>query len=113
MADVSLSQGSERRRNPRKILSRPAVLGHPQRGREAAWFTDLSLDGAFMRSDWKDLPAFTAVEVTVTFGGEARAIREYRLPATVMRSTNDGFGIRFQRLDMESYSALLDLLYTG
>jgi hypothetical protein len=59
------------------------------------------------------VPTFTAVEVTVTLStGESQQIREYRLPATVARSTDDGIGIRFDQLDVESYGALLDLLYS-
>ena len=113
MENAKSSRGTERRENPRKRITRPAVLTHARLGPQAGWITDVSLDGAFVRSEIQDIPAFTAVEVTVTTSsGEERKVTEYRLPATVARTSEDGVGIRFDSLDMESYSALLDLLYT-
>jgi hypothetical protein len=113
MEQVNPGRNAERRDNPRKSIRRPAVLIHARLGAQAGWITDVSLEGAFVRSDWRDVPVFTAVEVTITLpSGEERKAREYRLPATVARATEDGIGVRFSRLDMESYSALLDLLYS-
>lgn len=113
MEQASPVRGAERRENPRKTITRPAVLNHARLGPHVGWMTDVSLEGAFVRSDWHDLPTFTAVEVLVTLkGGEERKVREYRLPATVARATEDGIGVRFGKLNMESYSALLDLLYS-
>jgi hypothetical protein len=114
MEQASPARGAERRENPRKTITRPAVLNHARLGPHAGWITDVSLEGAFVRSDWGDLPTFTAVEVLVTLeSGEEHKVKEYRLPATVARSTEDGIGVRFGNLDMESYSALLELLYSN
>ncbi len=113
MENANSARGAERRENPRKNVTRPAVLTNSRLGSQAGWITDVSLDGAFVRSDWRDVPTFTAVEVTVTLStGEERKVKEYRLPATVARTTEEGMGVRFESLDMESYSALLDMLYT-
>jgi hypothetical protein len=113
MENVNLPRGVERRENPRKSITRPAVLNPARLGPHAGWITDVSLDGAFVRSDCHDIPTFSTVEVTVTLSTSGgRKVREYRFPATITRSTQDGIGIRFDSLNMESYSALLDLLYT-
>jgi hypothetical protein len=113
MEQAGPTRGAERRENPRKTITRPAVLNHARLGPHVGWITDVSLEGAFVRSDWNDLPTFTAVEVLVTLqNGEQRKVNEYRLSATVARATKDGIGIRFDKLNMESYSALLDLLYS-
>jgi len=114
MENVNVTQAAERRDNPRIRVTRPVVLNHAKLGVEAGWIKDVSLDGAFVQSEWKDLPTFTAVNLTVTLStGEERTIREYRLPATVARCTEDGVGVKFEHLNMESYSALLDLLYSS
>lgn len=112
MEQVSPVGSPERRQNPRKTVTRPAVINRARFGPQAGWITDVSLEGAFVRSDWQDVPTFTAVEVTVTLSNEeSHQVKEYRLPATVARSTGEGIGIRFEQLDVESYSALLDLIY--
>lgn len=114
MENVHVTREAERRGSPRVRVARPVVLNHAQLGVEAGWIKDVSLDGAFVKSNWKDLPTFTAVNLTVTLKtGAQRKIKEYRLPATVAHCTEDGVGIKFDRLDMESYSALLDLLYSN
>ena len=114
MEDVNVTRDSERRDNPRIRVTRPVVLHHAKFVAEAGLIRDISLDGAFVESDWRNLPTFTAVELTVTLrSGEQRIIKEYRLPATVARCTEDGFGVKFNHLDMEAYSALLDLLYSN
>jgi len=113
MENVSTTRATNRRDNPRINVTRPVVINHTQKGVEAGWIRDVSLDGAFVQSDWKDLPTFTAVDISVTLStGEERKVKEYHLPATVARSTDEGLGVKFGHLDMESYSALLDLLYS-
>ncbi len=114
MEDVDVTRESERRDNPRIRVTRPVVLHHTKYGTEAGLIRDISLDGVFVESDWKNLPTFTAVELTVTLrSGEQRIIKEYRLPAVVSRRTENGFGLKFDHLDMEAYSALLELLYSN
>jgi hypothetical protein len=114
MENVSVTRDANRRDNPRISVTRPVVLNHARKGVEAGWIRDVSLDGAFVQSQWKDLPTFTAVDIAVTLStGEKRTVKEYHLPATVARSTEDGLGVKFDHLDMESYSALLDLLYSN
>ncbi len=107
-----MTSGSERRDDPRIRVSRPVILNHATLGTESGCIEDVSLNGAFVRSEWKNLPAFAAVQLTVTLSsGEQCTIKEYRLPATVTRCTEKGFGVQFDQLDMESYGALLELLY--
>lgn len=114
MEKANVTREAERRDNPRIRVTRPVVLNHAKLGVEAGWIEDVSLDGAFVQSVWKDLPTFTAVNLTVTLStGEERKVQEYRLPATVARCTGDGVGVKFDHLNMESYSALLDLLYSN
>lgn len=114
MENVSVTRAAERRDNPRVRVTRPVVLNNAKLGVEAGWIKDVSLDGAFVQSEWKDLPTFTAVNLTVSLStGEERMVKEYRLPATVARCTEGGVGVKFDHLDMESYSALLDLLYSN
>jgi hypothetical protein len=114
MEDASVTREPERRDKPRKQVTRSVVLSHAGLGTEAGRIKDVSLDGAFVQSGLKDLPMFATVELTVTMsGGEQPRIKEYRLPATVVRYTEDGAGLKFYHLDMESYSALLDLLYSS
>ncbi|MFV1997752.1 MAG: PilZ domain-containing protein [Acidiferrobacterales bacterium] len=114
MENAGVARETNRRDNPRVSVTRPVVLNHAKMGADAGWIKDVSLDGAFVQSKWKDLPAFSAVEITVTLStGEEHKAREYRLPATVARCTEDGVGLKFDHLNMESYSVLLDLLYSN
>lgn len=114
MENVSVAREENRRDNPRINVTRPVVVIQAGKGAEAGWIRDVSLDGAFVQSQWKDLPTFTAVDISVTLStGEQRTVKEYHLPATVARCTEEGLGVKFNHLDMESYSALLDLLYSN
>lgn len=103
---------SERRESPRIRITQPVILNHVKLGTDSGYIENVSLNGAFIRSEWNVLPAFTAVQITVTLSsGEQRTVREYQLPATVTRCTKKGIGVQFDRLDMESYGALLKLVF--
>lgn len=114
MEDTGVARETNRRDNPRISVTRPVVLNHAIMGVENGWIKNVSLDGAFIQSEWNDLSAFSAVSLTVTLKtDEEHKVRQYRLPATVARCTEDGVGVKFDHLNMESYSALLDLLYSN
>lgn len=107
-----VAPGPERREDSRVRISQPVILNHTELGTDTGYIENVSLNGAFIRSKWNGLPAFTAVELTVTLSsGEQRTVREYQLSATITRCTENGFGVKFDRLDMEAYGALLNLVF--
>jgi hypothetical protein len=101
-----------RRSSPRKTTFKPVVLGYGRR-LHASWLRDISASGAFVETEhgWTDITTFAPVQVFLSIGGRSDPdIREYRFSATVARMTDDGVGLRFSDLDMETYSALIGLL---
>lgn len=101
-----------RRASPRKTTFKPVVLSYGHK-LHASWMRDISASGAFVETDyhWAKVPGSAQVEVALSIGGrDEPEIREHRFKATVARVTDDGVGLCFADLDMESYSALISLL---
>ncbi len=112
METSNISPGPERRKKRRVVVTRPVLLKHKKLGQHAGWLRDVSLDGVFVESDWKDLPIFTPIEVNVSLeNSETNQVHEFQIPTTVTRLTPTGLGLRFDMFDKKSYSALLDVIY--
>ena len=70
---------------------------------------DLSTEGAFIEMAPKELPEGAHVETVLCYQLEDKPI-EYRLPATVVRVTQEGVGLKFDSYDDETYTRLVNLL---
>lgn len=70
---------------------------------------DLSMDGAFVRMDAKDIPPEAAVDLLIALrAGEFDEM--HRLPAQVVRVSPNGIGLQFGGYGDRTYTALINLL---
>lgn len=70
---------------------------------------DLSTEGAFIEMSPTELPEGAQVETVLRYYMDDKPI-EYRLPASVVRVTSDGIGLKFDSYDDETYTRLVNLL---
>ncbi|MFH2093041.1 MAG: PilZ domain-containing protein [Pseudomonadota bacterium] len=70
---------------------------------------DLSLRGIFVNTDIK-FPAQTKCSVTIFLAGGVDKI-ELLIDATVVRETENGMGIEFDSMDLDTYSHLKNIVY--
>ena len=73
---------------------------------------DLSLDGALIQSDKRDLPPGVLVEAVLRLKDRGK-YSLYRLPAEVVRVDGRGAALKFRHYDNRAYTALVDLLYAS
>ena len=100
---------TERRECPRMPVVLDAVL-RCQASAVVCAIRDISLNGAFLEACPETLPYNGAVEVGiwVNVGGK---IKDYNLPATIRRVTEEGAGVSFGDIGQEAYFSLVDLVY--
>ncbi len=72
--------------------------------------TDLSLKGIFVRTDIDALPAGTPCDIRVFLSGGIDDI-VLSMAGTVARSSKTGMGIRFDSMDLDTYSHLKNIVY--
>ena len=69
---------------------------------------DISLDGAYIKTDSFTLPSGTNLEIVIKIRREGKP-GHCRLPAQVIRVEKDGMAVMFGELDEERSNILLDL----
>ncbi len=107
MSDDSHTAGSEARRKPRRQTSHEFMLSHPSIGKSNYRSRDLSLSGAFIEGSFQGVNPGDTIEIEFTMGIDPAITHE--LSASVARITDDGVGLKFLGVDMDTYGALLDL----
>lgn len=99
------------REKPRKRVVHEFILTHSAIGKSSFRSRDLSLSGVFIEG------AFPGVDAGDTMGVEFVSASEpatkHNFAASVARIADDGIGLKFLSLDMDTYGALLDLTLTG
>jgi len=102
---------SERRDTPRIPIALETILNYNNQSYEHSTTRDISLDGAFIESKAARLPKRGALELAIKLPVEG-APKYHRFHAQVVRVTNNGAGLLFDRVDTDSYAALLDLVFS-
>jgi hypothetical protein len=97
----------DKRRHPRVPVNLPISWEGPERVATSGVLVDVSMGGAFVRSE--NPPAFGT---TVTIVGDLPGASGARLPAVVRWSKPDGFGVQFGLLGARETHALNNLVHT-
>ncbi len=99
----------EHRWSLRKPYQRPVLLSSPQHGLVSVRSRDISLGGMYVETGALTLPLNTLV--SVEFSLDDSLLREFQLPALVVRRTANGAGLMFTEAAEEVVTALHRALY--
>lgn len=102
---------SERRDTPRIPITLDAILDYNNQNYQHSITRDISLDGVFVESKETRLPKRGALELAIKLPADGMS-KYHRFHAQVVRVTNNGAGLLFDRVDTDSYAALLDLVFS-
>lgn len=102
---------SERRDTPRIPITLDAILDYNNQNYQHSITRDISLDGVFVESKEARLPKRGTLELAIKLPADGTP-RYHRFHAQVVRITNNGAGLLFDRVDTDSYAALLDLVFS-
>ena len=100
---------TERRECPRIPVALDAVL-RCQASTVVCTIRDISLNGAFLEAHPEALPYNGAVEVGIWVNAGGK-VKDYNLPATIRRVTENGAGVSFGDRGQDAYFSLVDLVY--
>ena len=103
---------ADRRETLRVRMTREVIVN--TNGSEAQFcrLRDISPEGLFVEPMDTPLPADARVKVAISLPS-GNSSKVYHLPAKVMRVTDDGAGLQFNGLGVDSYSAILGLMYVA
>lgn len=102
---------SERRDTPRIPITLEAILSYNDNNFQHSTTRDISLDGVFVESKNGHVPKKGTMELAIKMPYEGLT-KYHRFHAQVVRVTNNGAGLVFDRVDTDSYAALLDLVFS-
>lgn len=71
---------------------------------------DLSMSGAFIGGKSAELPPGARVEA-VLLVKSSQGYKQHRVPAKIVRVSEEGAALKFGEYDNQTYGALVDLLY--
>ena len=100
----------EYRASHRRPLTQYIVLNRAETYSRLCCTEDLSLDGAFVHLRSPDLAPDQRVEMLLVLRHAGR-FALHRVPANVVRVGRHGVGLKFDRYDDGTYTALVNLLY--
>ena len=106
MNDERRVSSPDGRKNPRLQIAQEFILSHRTIGKSTCLSRDLSLSGVFLQGRFPDIRPGDTVGLEFSMGPGAAT---YELDASVARVADDGVGLKFLSLDMDTYGALLDL----
>lgn len=100
------------RLSPRRRAALEAVVNYSMTYSEPWRIRELSLSGVFIeRTGGRNLPLGAQVEFVLRYRYKGEPV-ELRMPARVVRLAKDGAALAFGRYDDETYTRLVNLLYT-
>lgn len=102
---------AERRESPRIDITLDAFLNHGDRGFLRHTARNIGLDGVFLETDLSRLPRHALMELALQLPTEAGR-RIHRFRARRVHATGSGAGLEFDRIDPDSYEALLELVFS-
>ena len=100
---ISTPDGREK---PRRQIAQEYILSHRAIVNNRCISRDLSLSGVFVLGRFQGIVPGDTVGLEFSAGPGAAT---YQIAASVARVTDDGIGLKFLSLDMDTYGALLDL----
>ncbi len=95
----------ERRWSERKPVHLGVALFYSGLGLVRCSIRDISLDGVFLDTGLVALPRHAPIELVIELP-ERDQIRQYNVPALVLRSNRHGAGAMFRQLDRDAFYAL-------
>lgn len=99
------------REKPRKRVVHEFLLTHSAIGKNSYQSRDLSLSGVFIEGTFPGVNPGDTMDVEFVTASDPATT--HRFAASVARIADDGIGLKFLSLDMDTYGALLDLTLTG
>lgn len=102
---------SERRDTPRIPITLDAILNYNNPEYQQSVTRDISLDGAFIRTQESTVLKKGAVDLAIKLPTDG-APKYHRFHAQVVRVTTNGAALLFEKIDSDSYAALLDLVFS-
>lgn len=102
---------TERRDTPRIPITLDTILNYNNQNYQHSLTRDISLDGAFIEAKDGKLPKKGTMELAIKMPVEGTN-KYHRFHAQVVRVTSNGAGLLFDRVDTDSYAALLDLVFS-
>jgi c-di-GMP-binding flagellar brake protein YcgR len=102
---------TERRDTQRIPIALDTILQYQDKNYRRSNTRDISLDGAFIETSSDRFNKKQRVQVAIRLpnGSESRF---HRFEAQVVRVTDKGAGVTFDKIDSDSYAALLDLVFS-
>lgn len=101
----------ERRDTPRISVALETILNYKNQSYQPSVTRDISLDGAFIETRDGRLPKKGAIELAIQLPTEGKN-KFHRFHAQVVRLTDSGAGLTFDKIDTDAYAALLDLVFS-
>lgn len=102
---------NERRDTPRVPIALDTIVNYNSRNYRHSTTRDISLDGAFVELKSGDLPKKGMVDLAIKIPAEG-ITKYHRFQAQIVRATRNGAGVLFDRVDTDSYAALLDFVFS-
>ena len=102
---------TERRDTPRIPIALDTILNCSNQNYQHSITRDISLDGVFIESDEGKVAKKGIMDLAIKLPGEGPP-KYHRFHAQVVRVVNGGAGLVFDKVDTDSYAALLDLVFS-
>ncbi len=102
---------SERRDTPRIPITLDTILNYNNQNYQHSTTRDISLDGAFIETKSDTSPKKGTMELAIKLPAEG-APKYHRFHAQIVRTTDNGAALLFDKVDTDSYAALLDLVFS-
>ncbi|GMR20072.1 MAG: hypothetical protein BMS9Abin36_0667 [Gammaproteobacteria bacterium] len=103
---------TDKRESARMALRREVLLGGRHLSNQFCQTRDISPEGVFVETGETSLVVNNEVELVMSLPAQDGQ-KDYRLPARVARVTGEGVGLQFKRLGVDTFSAVLGLLYAA
>lgn len=102
----------ERREAPRVPAVLETVLEYKSKGFHYSATHDISLEGAFIKMAPDRVRKRARLDLAIKLSSNGNAAKFHRFQAKVVRVDNRGAALKFLKLSTESYSALLDVIFS-
>lgn len=102
---------TERRDTPRIPISLDAVLQFRDQNYRRSITRDISLDGAFVEARNSSLTRKDRLDLSIKLPIDGES-RYHQFHAQVVRVTDTGAALAFDKTDSQAYEALLDLVFS-
>lgn len=102
---------SERRDTPRIPITLDAILNFNNHSYQSSITRDISLDGVFIETKDTKVAKKGQMELAIKLPTEGKN-KFHRFHAQVVRVSDKGAGLLFDKVDTDAYAALLDLVFS-